>query len=217
MSGEPAPLEVEWKDCVDAVRSLAAAARAAVRGGRPVLVGITGPVGSGKTTLADALGGCRVATDDYLPEYERLAEEERDDPRHADLDLLAAHLASLRAGRGVAAPVWCFHQHRRIGTRHVEPDTLIVCEGIFALERRVRTLLDVAVYVDAPASVRWARWERIEASGERGWGIQRAREYFERVAEPTFLRFAEEYRAAAHVIVRNEGLGASAGGKEQPT
>lgn len=187
-----------------------AAGRASGRGaGRPVIVGITGPVGSGKTTIAarlvEGVGGVVLSTDHYLPDYDGLREGERDEPGHADLALLAEHLASLGRGEAVERPVWSFRSHSRVGFARVEPGPLIVCEGIFSLHGAVRAGIDVGVFVEAPAAVRRARWERIEASGERGWGIERARRYFATVAEPTFARFAGEYRAAADLVIVNGG------------
>lgn len=167
------------------------------------VVGIGGPVGAGKSTLAARLGGLVVRTDDYLPNYDELPEHERDDPRHADLGALARHLADLRHGAEVEAPVWCFKTHRRVGVRHLSPRPLVVCEGIHALHPTVRPVLDVSAFVDAPPDDRWARWEAIEARGERGWGVERARAYFHTVAEPTFARAAAEYRAIADLIVLN--------------
>lgn len=167
------------------------------------VVGICGPVGAGKSTLAALLGGLIVRTDDYLPNYDELPELERDDPRHADLDALSEHLADLRRGLEVDAPVWCFKTHRRIGVQRLTPRPIVICEGIHALHPRVRPALDVAVFVDAPADDRWARWESIEARGERGWGVERARAYFHNVAEPTFARSAADYRAGADLIVSN--------------
>lgn len=195
---------VAWEDAAEAI---AVRAQTLMGPADPaaVVVGITGPVGSGKTTLAARLGGTLVSTDHYLPDYEGLPEHERDDPRHADLGLLAEHLATLKAGKGAEVPVWCFQSHRRVGTQRVVSGQLIVCEGIFALHDTVRGLLDLAVYVDAPAATRWARWERIEASGERGWGVERARRYFAEVADPTFARHAAAYRAASDIVVLNEG------------
>jgi hypothetical protein len=62
------------------------------------------------------------------------------------------------------------------------------------------------VYVDAPAGERWRRWEHLERSGQRGWGVEVARRFFETVAEPTFHARAAEYRASADVIVSNDGI-----------
>ena len=196
---------LHWNDAAESLAGLIRRAEERRGEAASVVVGITGPVGSGKTTLAHRLGGTVVSTDHYLPDYAGLPEHERDEPRHADLASLADHLAALRAGAGVEMPEWCFQLHRRIGSRHVEPTGLIVCEGIFALHETVRAHLDVAVYVEADAATRWARWERIEASGERGWGVERARTYFRDVADPTFARHADTYRRAADIVVINEG------------
>jgi len=190
-------------ECVPFERAPAAILALAPAEG-PWLVGITGPVGSGKSMLAERLGGVVVRTDDYLPDYDGLPEHERDLPERADLGLLGEHLRALAAGRGVEAPVWCFQEHRRVGTRRVEPGRLIVCEGIHALDARVAGIHHLRVYVEAGAAVRWRRWERIEQERERGWGVEAARAYFERVAEPTFRARAAGYRASAHLIVDND-------------
>lgn len=185
------------------------AERVAARGISRPIIGVSGPVGAGKSTLAarlaEALGGVVIATDDYLPDYHTLAERERDDPQHADLAALAAHLEDLRAGRAAEIPQWCFQTHRRNGSRSVGPAACVLCEGIHALHETVRARLDIAVFVEAPATDRWSRWERLERSGARGWGVEKARGYFERVAEPTFARYAASYRALADVIVSNPG------------
>ena len=204
MSAVTTPLHTTWDEAEPTLRLLIAQTAAGLPAPRPVVVGITGPVGSGKTTLARQLGGVLLSTDHYLPDYADLPETERDEPRHADLGLLATHLGTLRQHTPIDRPEWCFHEHRRIGTRRVEPGPLVVCEGIFALQEQIQPHLDLAVFVDAPAEVRWARWEQLETSGERGWGVERARRYFARVAEPTFARFAGQYRAAADVVVCND-------------
>jgi uridine kinase len=167
------------------------------------IIAITGPVGAGKSTLARALGATILATDDYLPDYAAVAPLERDDPRHADLARLARDLASLRAGSETLVPSWCFHAHRRVGEKRIAPADLIIVEGIHALHPPAGDAADLRVFVDAPPSVRWSRWEALETRGERGMGVARAREHFESVAEPTFQRFAPGYRAAAHLIVVN--------------
>ncbi len=203
MSGTGASHRVDWADAPRAVLVAAAQLRRPV-----VVVGITGPVGAGKSTLASRIAPSIIRTDDYLPDYESVPYDERDQARHADLSRLGLDLAGLREGRAVMAPVWSFHSHRREGQRRIEPAPLIVCEGIHALEAAVLAQLDIRVFVEAPAVVRWGRWEDLELRGVRGWGVDAAREYFDRVAEPTFAASHDRYRAAAHFIVTNDQDGA---------
>ncbi len=201
------PRRAGWEEAPGLIRA-AAERRLGADAAGSVVVGITGPVGSGKSTLAGRVGGIRLATDDYLPDYGTLPEHERDEPRHAALGLLAAHLEALRRGEAAEVPRWSFQTHARVGSEVVVPGGLIVCEGLFALRAEVRRWVDIAVFVEAPRELRLARWERLERAGARGWGVERARAYFERVAEPTFERYAAEYRASAEIIVSNdEGTG----------
>ncbi len=197
-----APEIIDWADAPDHIV-------ARLSGSRPV-VGITGPAGAGKSTLAgliaDRTGGLVISTDDYLPDYEGLPVEQRDLPRHADLALLAEHLRLLRAGSSARVPVWSFHEHRRTGYRMVGPASgPIVCEGLFALHESLGDAVDVRVYVDAPPAVRRARWEAIERRGERGMGVEAALRFFDDVADPTYAKYAPAYRQAADVVVRNGG------------
>ncbi len=192
---------LSWQEAPLALLAMIRAKRSV---GAPVLVGVTGPVGSGKSSLARRLGGVTLRTDDYLPDYKGLPERERDLPERADLARLADNLASLRAGRAALAPVWCFHEHRRIGERTIDAGELIVCEGIHALHASLVEHYEIRVFVDAPRGVRWERWRAIEQQNQRGWGVERARAFFENVAEPTFGERAPGYRAAAHVIVVND-------------
>jgi uridine kinase len=172
------------------------------------VIGITGPVGSGKSYLAGELarlyGGVIVPTDMYLPDYDPLPEHERDEPRHAEYERAGRDLKSLRDGAMTSIPVWSFHSHSRVGESVVHPAKLIICEGIHALHPAIAAYLDLAVYVDAKASARWNRWEQAELSGERGWGVDKAKHYFTRVADPTFARYERDYVSRADLLVSNE-------------
>jgi uridine kinase len=195
------PAELSWESAPG--RILREAERLGA-GGRVVVVGITGPVGAGKSTLARRVSGAVISTDSYLPDYELVPEHERDLPERADHGLLLKNLSELRAGRESRVPVWSFLSHRREGEMLFAPAPLIVVEGIHALHGPVAAAMDLRVFVDGSASVRWARWDVLERSGVRGWGPEKARAFFDNVAEPTFNRLAPAYRASAHLIVRND-------------
>lgn len=195
----PQPLHVPLEQATHAVRDL-------VQSRGVTVVAITGPVGSGKSHLAKLLSPCILSTDDYLPDYDAVAYEDRDDPRLADHPRLIADLTSLRAARITRVPTWSFQTHSRVGERDIAPPppgAPIVVEGIHALHDALLAHIDVAVFMEAAPAIRWQRWEHLESTGQRGWGVEIARQFFHGVAEPTFSRYEETYRARADLIVTN--------------
>ncbi len=187
----------------DAVPEIRALVERSTR--RPAVVAISGPVGSGKSTLAARLSPCIIQTDAYLPDYHTLPEHERDLPEHADLCLLAAHIDQLRSTHAARIPIWSFHSHQREGWQDLRlTGKLIVVEGIHAFDERLSAHVDLTVLVEASREKRWARWQALELSGTRGWGVEKARAYFESVAEPTFHARADLYLERASIVVINE-------------
>jgi len=137
----------------------------------PVLIGIAGGTGSGKTTVASKIveqlppgRALLIQHDSYYRDRSALPPAERDrlnfdEPDALENERLAADLRRLRAGDPIACPIYDFATHtRRSEVRQLEPHPVVVVEGIllFAVEA-VRSLFDLRLYVDTPDDVRLLR------------------------------------------------------------
>ncbi len=184
----------------------------------PLLIGIAGGTGSGKSTVArnvaSALGTSEVAfieMDAYYRDLHEMPMDDRkrrnfDHPDAFDLDLLTANLARLAEGKAVEAPVYDFRAHLRApATRHVEPAAVIVVDGILLFaEERLRQLLDVKVFVDADADVRLGRRIRRDIA-ERGRQLDDVLDQYFTTVQPMHLQFVEPSKRYADVIVPRGG------------
>ena len=123
---------------------------------RPLIIGICGGTGSGKTTITrriiDALTETSVIVlqqDNYYRDYPELSFEERvkvnfDHPDSMDTSLLAEDVRRLRAGQAIERPLYDFANFRRLkGTVRIEPRPAIIVEGILIFESKpLRELMD---------------------------------------------------------------------------
>ncbi len=185
---------------------------------RPVMIGIAGGTGSGKTTVANrilsALAPGRVAylpQDAYYRDQGHLPLEERrkvnyDHPLAFDTELFLTHVRELVAGRPVPAPVYSFATYTRTGkTTLLEPRDVIIVEGILVLESPVlRELLDIKVYVDADADVRFIR-RLLRDINERGRNTESVINQYLSVVRPMHLQFVEPTKRYADLIVPEGG------------
>lgn len=187
-------------------------------GSRPILLGVAGGSGSGKTTVARAVlravGEGRIGLieqDSYYRDVAWHAESDLlrhnfDHPAALDNDLLVEHLTELRAGRRVETPVYDFVRHRRTArTRRVEPLPVVVLEGILILaEPAVRELLDFKIFVDTDADLRLIR--RIERDlTERGRLLPDVLRQYQQSVRPMHLEFVEPSKRWADVIIPEGG------------
>lgn len=150
---------------------------------KPLLIGIAGGTGSGKSTFAEGLRAMFpdkiriVSFDNYYRPQDHMTMEERrktnyDCPDALDTDLLVRHLRSLREGESVAVPHYDFRIHTRTEEEtYLEPTPVILVDGILAFhDERLREMFDLKIYVDADADERILRRLRRDVT-ERGRDI----------------------------------------------
>ena len=190
---------------------------------KPLIIGIAGGSGSGKSTVAknvaDHLTTSSVAfidMDAYYKNFTSLSLDERrklnwDHPDAFDYDLLCAHLEALSKRKAIDKPEYDFLTHlRRPETTRVEPADVIVIDGILLfVDERVRDLCDVKVFVDADADIRLIR--RIERdTHDRGRPLDEIIEQYLSTVQPMHLQFVEPSKRYADVIVPRGGHNAIA-------
>jgi uridine kinase len=185
---------------------------------RPVVLGVAGGSGSGKTTVVRAitrsLGADQVAVvhhDSYYRDTSHLSPAERaainyDHPDSLETELLVSHLAELRQGRAVAVPVYDFAEHSRLQRReHVHPRKVVIVDGLLILwDRSLRALMDIKVYVDTDADLRFIR--RLERDiRERGRSAESVVQQYLRTVRPMHLEFVEPSKRYADLILPEGG------------
>ncbi len=190
---------------------------------KPLIVGIAGGSGSGKSTVArkvaEALRTASAAfidMDAYYRNFSHLPLDERrqinwDHPEAFDFDLLTEHLARLAEGEAVEKPVYDFVSHTRSpATARVEPCDVVVIDGILLfVDERVRGMCDVKVFVDADADIRLVRRIRRDMKA-RGRGLDEILEQYLTTVQPMHLQFVEPSKRYADVIVPRGGHNAVA-------
>ena len=184
--------------------------------GEPVVLGVAGGSGAGKTTVVrrivegvEAEGGEVVVIhhDAYYRDFSHLPPEERDrvnfdHPDALENDLLARHLDRLREGRSVRAPSYDFATRtREEAARRVPATPVVIVEGILILaEPEVRRRLDVKIYVDTDADLRFIRRLRRDLQ-ERGRTLESVIDQYTETVRPMHLEFVEPSKRYADLIL----------------
>ena len=190
---------------------------------KPLIIGIAGGTGSGKSTVArrvaEALRESSVGfldMDAYYRNFAHLPLEERrrinwDHPDAFDLDLLTEHIDRLARGESIEKPVYDFVSHTRSpATARVEPCDVVVIDGILLfVDERVRELCDVKVFVDADADIRLVRRIRRDIKA-RARSLDEILEQYLTTVQPMHLQFVEPSKRYADVIVPRGGHNAIA-------
>ena len=184
---------------------------------KPLIIGIAGGTGSGKTTLVDRLKEqfgddiSVLAHDSYYAEHHDLTLEERralnyDHPAAFDTDRMIQDLEDLKAGKTVQVPVYDYTVHDRLEeTREISPNKVILVEGILIFDNKaLRDLLDIKLFVDTDADVRILRRIHRDVT-ERGRTLDTVMEQYLKTVKPMHEQFVEPSKRYADIIIPEGG------------
>jgi len=185
---------------------------------RPLIVGIAGGTGSGKTTVAHKLAAAMpsdrcvtIEHDAYYIDQSHLPPEERaninyDHPASLESSLLADHLRELRAGRAVEVPLYDFATHtRKATTRRVAPAPVVIVEGILVFaEAALRDQMDIKIFVDTDPDIRLMRRIRRDLE-QRGRTFESVRHQYYATVRPMHIEHVEPSKRWADLIVPEGG------------
>lgn len=187
-------------------------------GNRPVVIGIAGGSGSGKTSVTKSVCGriqdqtiLVIEQDYYYKDQSELSFEERlqtnyDHPLAFDTELLMTHVEKLLSLEAIEKPVYDYTIHTRSAeTIHVEPQQVIILEGILILEdARLRDLMDIKVFVDTDADLRIIR-RMLRDIKERERSLDSVIQQYLQDVRPAHLQFVEPTKRYADIIIPEGG------------
>ena len=185
---------------------------------RPVIIGVTGGSGSGKTTVSNAIleqlhghSLAMIQEDAYYKSQDDVPFDERtkvnyDHPNSLDTDLLVEQLHDLLEWKAIDIPVYDYASHNRSKeVIHQEPKEVILVEGILVLnDPRLRNLMDIKIFVDTDDDIRIIR--RIQRDiEERGRSLQSVIDQYLATVKPMYHQFIEPTKRYADIIVPEGG------------
>ncbi|MEN1969314.1 uridine kinase [Lentibacillus sp. N15] len=185
---------------------------------RPVVIGVAGGSGSGKTTVTRSITQrfsdktiLVVEQDYYYKDQSHLPFEERlktnyDHPLAFDNDLLIEHIHDLMNHKPIEKPVYDYKVHNRSNeVIPVEPKEVIILEGILILEDpRLVDLMDIKVFVDTDADLRMVR-RLMRDIKERGRTLDSVIDQYINNVRPMHLQFVEPTKRYADIIIPEGG------------
>ena len=185
---------------------------------KPLLIGITGGTGSGKSTVSKQIlqrlpeqSITTIMQDSYYKNQDHLDFEDRlkvnyDHPFAFETELLIKHLQALLKGESIKVPTYDFESYtRKKETITVKPRNIIILEGILLFdEPRLRDLMDIKIYVDTDADIRIIR--RIKRDiRERGRSLESVIHQYVTTVRPAHLQFVEPNKKFADIIIPEGG------------
>jgi uridine kinase len=184
----------------------------------PVIIGVAGGTGSGKTTVSrlirERVGLNRIAYvqhDSYYRDASHLPPEERvkinfDHPNSLETPFLIEHLKQLQAGYEIHVPTYDFTTHSRLAVTHtVQCKPVILVEGILIFaEPELRAMFDVKIFVDTEGDIRFIRRLKRDLD-ERGRSVESVMEQWLTTVKPMHEEFVEPSKRYADIIIPRGG------------
>ncbi|KAK6590198.1 uridine kinase uracil phosphoribosyltransferase [Cryptosporidium xiaoi] len=178
------------------------------------IIAVSGGSASGKTSVCSRifsdLGDKRVVVIDsdsfyktpVLSEGQTIADYNFDHPNSVDFDLLYSVLHSLKNGKGVTIPSYCFKKHMRLPTgRYISPASIVIVEGIFVLfHPKIRHLVNMSIFVDTDDDIRLIRRIRRDTV-ERGREIDDILVQYEKMVKPSYDEYIYPTRRYADIVI----------------
>ncbi|MBR9918387.1 uridine kinase [bacterium] len=185
---------------------------------KPLIIGVAGGSGSGKTTvvstISKTLGTNKhllLQHDSYYRDLKHLPFEERikhnfDHPASLETELLIRHINALVEGYPIEVPQYDFSKHiRKEQTTAVTPKEVILIDGILIFsEPELLELMDVKIFVDTDDDIRLLRRLKRDIN-ERGRSVESVMEQYQKFVRPMHLEFVQPSKRYADVIIPRGG------------
>lgn len=181
----------------------------------PLVIGIAGGSGAGKTMLAQALqkqlvdNAAIIYMDNYFYDLSHLSPEERkknnfDDPKSIDLLLLKQHITQLKKGHAVEQPIYHFKtQTRSSSTTHIDPVEIIIIDGFLLLASpEIYDLCSLKVFIEVEETERLFRIINRDQI-ERGFSLQETKQRYKDFVQPCYQKYIHDSKYQADLIIPN--------------
>jgi len=184
----------------------------------PLVIGVAGGSGSGKTTVVrkiiESVGENSinlVQHDAYYRDLSHMNAEDRakqnfDHPASLQTELMVRHVQALKKGFAVEIPKYDFSNHvRKTETLTLRPRKVVLLDGILIFsEKTLLDLMDIKLFVDTDSDIRLLRRLQRDII-DRGRTLESVLRQYERYVRPMHLEFVEPSKRHADIIIPRGG------------